>query len=111
MKTAKQRHTTYTKEFKVTAVQLALHDNIQTQDVAAALDIHPFMLSRWKKEYRERTLRGKTHAQAREMEEKVIEHSQLRKLDKRIKALEKENEVLKKSIQFASNRSRTCSRS
>ena len=32
---------------------LANHPNIQTQDVAATLAIHPFMLSRWKKEMRE----------------------------------------------------------
>ncbi len=35
----------YTVEFKIQAVRLSLHPDIQTQDVANALDIHPFMLS------------------------------------------------------------------
>ena len=43
----------YTVEFKIQAVRLSLHPEIQTQDVARALDIHPFMLSKWKKDYRE----------------------------------------------------------
>ena len=43
----------YTVEFKIQAVRLSLHPEIQMQDVAHALDIHPFMLSKWKKDYRE----------------------------------------------------------
>lgn len=42
----------YSNEFKIQAVKLANHPEIQTQDVAHALDIHPFMLSKWKKDYR-----------------------------------------------------------
>jgi transposase-like protein len=38
-------------------VRLSLHPEIQTQDVAHALDIHPFMLSKWKKDYREGRLK------------------------------------------------------
>jgi transposase len=43
----------YSKEFKSKAVQLSLLDDVQIQEVARTLDIHPFMLSRWRKEYRE----------------------------------------------------------
>jgi transposase len=43
----------YTNEFKVKAVQLTFLDGIQIKKVAETLDIHPFMLSRWRKEYRE----------------------------------------------------------
>jgi transposase len=43
----------YTNEFKVKAVQLSLIEGIQVKSVAETLDIHPFMLSRWRKEYRE----------------------------------------------------------
>jgi transposase len=43
----------YSNEFKVKAVQLSLLSNVQVKDVADTLDIHPFMLSRWRKEYRE----------------------------------------------------------
>ena len=41
----------YTLEFKIQAVRLANHPEIQTQDVAHALDTHPFMLSKWKKDF------------------------------------------------------------
>jgi len=47
----------YTVEFKIQAVRLSPHPDIQTQDVAHALDIHPFMLSKWKKDYREGKLK------------------------------------------------------
>lgn len=36
----------YTNEFKAKAVQLSLPPNIQVQEVAHTLDIHPLMLSR-----------------------------------------------------------------
>src|SRR5712675_3290258 len=52
----------YTLEFKIQAVRLSLHPEIQTQDVAHALDIHPFMLSKWKKDYREGKLKPAAEA-------------------------------------------------
>jgi|SRR5712691_5116743 len=55
----------YTLEFKIQAVKLANHPEIQTQDVAHALDIHPFMLSKWKKDYREGRLEAAAGAEGR----------------------------------------------
>ena len=52
----------YSDEFKIQAVKLSLHPEIQTQDVAHALDIHPFMLSKWKKDYREGKLKPAANA-------------------------------------------------
>lgn len=43
----------YSNEFRVKAVRLTFMAGTQVQHVAAALDIHPFMLSRWRKDYRE----------------------------------------------------------
>ena len=43
----------YSNEFKVKAVQLSLIEGIQVQEVANTLDIHPFMLSRWRNEHRD----------------------------------------------------------
>ena len=43
----------YGNDFKVKAVRLTFIEGTQVQEVARALDIHPFMLSRWRKEYRE----------------------------------------------------------
>ena len=40
----------YTLEFKLSAVRLSSMSGVQVQQVAEALDIHPFMLSRWRKE-------------------------------------------------------------
>ncbi len=39
----------YPVDFKIKAVQLSLRDDVLSKDVAQALDIHPFMLSRWRK--------------------------------------------------------------
>ena len=52
----------YALEFKIQAVRLANHPEIQTQDVARALDIPPFMLSKWKKDYREGKLKPAAEA-------------------------------------------------
>ena len=54
----------YGVEFKRAAVQLSHRPGIQVKAVAEALDIHPFMLSRWRKEFREGRLRPRTPAGA-----------------------------------------------
>ena len=43
----------YSAEFKATAVALSRLDGVAVQDVARELDIHPFMLSRWRKQARD----------------------------------------------------------
>ena len=43
----------YSDEFKATAVRLSELGGVAVQDVAEALYIHPFMLSRWRKHARE----------------------------------------------------------
>ena len=47
------------RSLKLAAVRLSRQRGVQVQAVAAALDIHPFMLSRWRKEVRDGVLRGK----------------------------------------------------
>ncbi len=49
----------YSVEFKVTAVKLNRMPGVEVQTAAGALDIHPFMLSRWRKEVRDGALRGR----------------------------------------------------
>ena len=46
----------YSVEFKLTAVKLSGMPGVQVRTVANALDIHPFMLSRWRKEARDGVL-------------------------------------------------------
>jgi transposase-like protein len=60
--TQSRRVNRYTLEFKLGAVQMSKLRGVQIQDVAKALDIHPFMFSRWRKEAREGRLRGKHFA-------------------------------------------------
>ena len=72
----------YSNEFKVKAVQLSLIEGIQVQEVANTLDIHPFMLSRWRKEYREGKIvadKRKKLTEATSKQEKEI--SKVRKLE------------------------------
>jgi transposase len=113
----------YTLEFKIQAVKLASHPEIQTQDVAKALDIHPFMLSKWKKDYREGRLKPAAAAaglslpkalrapktdpekralkkQVKELEAKVAARREVRALEKKLAALEVEHDLLKKAIRF-----------
>ncbi len=50
----------YSLEFKLKAVKLSQLNDVEVQAVAEALDIHPFMLSRWRKQARDGVLRGST---------------------------------------------------
>jgi len=112
--TGRMKKHRYSSEFKVTAVRLANHPGIETQEVAAALNIHPFMLSRWKKEYREGKLKGAAHPNLKEiqgMEAAVSEHQRIRELEAALKKARLENELLKKAIQFNLERSGRSSRS
>jgi len=111
--TGRMKKHRYSTEFKATAVRMAMSRGIETQSVAEALDIHPFMLSRWRKEYREGRLKGKAHPNLNEvmnMEEAVAEHKKIRELEAALKQAKIENDLLKKAIQFNLERSRTASR-
>jgi|SRR5215510_729895 len=91
----------YSLEFKLSAVRLSKLPSVQVQQVAEALDIHPFMLSRWRKQVREGTLRGK--APKFELNRKLVaELKQLADLRHRYALLQQEHELLKKAIRFCS---------
>ena len=86
--------------FKATAVKLSLVDGVQSKDVAESLDIHPLMLSRWRKEYRE----GKIVAKGKEVKldsGQVAELKRLRQVEREYKRLKEEHSLLKKAIQFS----------
>mgnify|MGYP003494550907 FL=1 len=89
----------YTADFKVKAVKLSYQPNVQVKQVAEALDIHPFMLSRWRKEYREGKLQGDGLRRVGVSKKKVTSGKQLsefEKLKKENARLKKEGELLKK---------------
>jgi len=50
---SKKKVLKYSQREKLTAVRLSEAAGVKVKDVAAALDIHPFMLSWWRKEARE----------------------------------------------------------
>lgn len=78
------------------------------QAVAAALDIHPFMLSKWRKQVRDGVLRG----QGRDLTVPPLrEIRRLQALERAHALLQEEHELLKKAIRFCSVERRTSLRS
>jgi transposase len=90
----------YTLEFKLKAVKLSSLKGVQVQDVAEALDIHPIMLTRWRKEAREGRLRGRVAAMPGVREQRRMEAFSA--LKRRYALLCEEHEILKKAIRFCS---------
>ena len=98
----------YGDRFKATAVKLSSLPGVLIQDVAAALDIHPFMLSLWRKQVRDGVIVAKS---AKLDVQTAAELRRLRELERRYKILREEHELLKKAIRFASQRKRRSSSS
>ena len=95
----------YSDEYKLTAVRLSQKPGLQVKTVATALEIHPFMLSKWRKDARDGRLRGRAPkapppGPAREI-------AQLQALEKAHALLHEEHELLKKAIRFCSVRKAT----
>jgi transposase len=95
----------YSDEFKLTAVRLSQQPGMLVKTVATALEIHPFMLSKWRKDARDGRLRGRAPkapppGPAREI-------AQLQALEKAHALLQAEHDLLKKAIRFCSARKAT----
>jgi transposase len=99
----------YSDEFKLTAVQLSQQPGIQVRTVAASLAIHPVMLSKWRKDVRERRLTGRPRQRPGTLP--TAELARLQELERDYALLKEEHELLKKAIRFCSARSATRSRS
>ena len=96
----------YSDEFKATAVRLSELPDVAIRDVANALYIHPFMLSRWRKQARE----GLIMTEGVEVDKDVAaELKELRRMKKDYERLNLEHEILKKAIEFTSERKATSS--
>ena len=98
----------YGDRFKATAVKLSSLSGVLIQDVAHALDIHPFMLSLWRKQVREGVIVAKSTTL--DVQTKA-ELKRLRELERRYKVLKEEHALLKKAIRFASDQKRKSSNS
>jgi transposase len=92
----------YSDEFKLTAVRLSQQPGIQVQTVAAALEIHPFMLSKWRKEAKAGRLRGRPPKARPPGPTREI--AQLQALERQYAELRAELDLLKKAIRFWSAR-------
>lgn len=88
----------YTTDFKMKAVKLSLQEGIQVKQVAEGLDIHPFMLSRWRKEYRDGKLHwdGRRRTSVTKKKRPDKELTELERLKRDNAKLRKENDLLKK---------------
>lgn len=90
----------YPDEFKSKAVQLTLLSGIRVKEVAITLDLHPFMLSRWRKEYREGKIKIDKRFKVSSMAKDKKEINLIKKLEKENLRLKLENDLLKKWQRF-----------
>ena len=93
----------YSLELKRTAVRLTQAPGARVKDVAESLDIHPFMLSRWRKLARERLLTTTRKAKPKSKTKRapsMVQMSKYAKLKRELEALRKEHEFLKKFDRF-----------
>jgi transposase len=90
----------YSNEFKTKAVQLSLMDGVQVQEVARTLDIHPFMLSRWRKEFREGKIVPDKRTKVISLKQDETELRKVKRLEKENARLRQENDLLKKWQRF-----------
>lgn len=90
----------YTNEFKTRAVKLTHLSGASVKGVAESLDIHPFMLSRWRKEYREGKIVADKRKKTVSKPKALSENERIRKLEKQVADLKEENDLLKKWQRF-----------
>jgi len=114
--TKKRSYDRYTLAFKKQAVRLADHPNVMATHVAEILNIHVVMLYRWRMELKNGTLCENKHMKQNKAPPKKRKNysapikakdEELRKANKRIKALERslsstqeELDILKKAERF-----------
>src|SRR6188768_3500602 len=96
----------YSERFKASAVRLSQMPGVAVQDVAQSLYIHPFMLSRWRKQAREGTIVTKAVSVDKDV---LAELKELRRVKKAYEQLKLEHDLLKKAIAFTSERNATSS--
>ncbi len=99
----------YTDEFKLKAVKLTQLPGVQVKHVAEALEIHPWMLSKWRTQaatgvFEKASVPELDISQQQEIEE-------LARVKRELALLKEEHELLKKAIRFCSERRTTSSRS
>jgi transposase len=105
---SKKKVLKYSDREKLTAVRLSETPGVKVKDVAAALDLHPFMLSRWRRDAREGRLgvapiKVEKRKGGRERKPRAPSAAQVTKyakLKKQHEQLQKEHAFLKKFDRF-----------
>ena len=90
----------YSDDFKAGAVLWSLYPDVRSKDVASALEIHPLMLSRWRKEFNEGKIVVDKRKKQKDVAELKKDMTKLKKLEREIELLKKENDLLKKWQRF-----------
>ena len=103
---AKKTHR-YTEEFKAKAVQLSHLKGVQVQQIAESLGIHPFMLSRWRKEYRQGRIVADRRKRVTKSEKGDSDSRRVQELERQVSRLRTENDLLKKWQRFLAERRRS----
>jgi transposase len=101
----------YSLEFKLKAVKLSQLTGVEVQAVADALESHPFMLSKWRKEARDGVLRGRVSEPKAAKTPPARDIKRWQSLQRAHTWLQEEHALLKKLIRFTSARKPTSSRS
>ncbi|GAL04595.1 mobile element protein [Photobacterium aphoticum] len=94
----------YSLDFKLKAVEWSFETHRTVKSVAEALDIHPFMLSKWRKAYLDGEF-GMVKAQKNKNKHSKAT-DEVSKLKQRISELEEENDILKKWQRFQAEQKR-----
>ena len=90
----------YSQELKLSAVEMSLIEGVKVGTVAKRLDIHPYMLSRWRKEYREGLIVADKRKKITNRRKEAKELTQLQQLEKENAQLKMEVDLLKKWQRF-----------
>ena len=93
------------EHMRLTAIVQRAPPGARVKTVAAALEIHPFMLTKWRKDAREGKLRGTARQAPRPGPAREI--ARLAALEREYVLLKEEHDLLKKAIRFCSARKAT----
>jgi transposase len=105
-------HVQYTVEFKKALVRLANHRYIQVTDMADALNIHPVLIYRWRKELNDGKWKkqmmpkskGPVGPTKNDLHQKDLElkkaQTKIKQLEKQLKLRQEDIDILKKAERF-----------
>jgi len=92
---SKRKRTVYPREFKLEAVRLILEKGMTGAQVARDLGVNPELIYRWKREFQHDpafAFPGQGNVPA--------DQAELKRLQKRVKELEEERDILKKTLGY-----------